>query len=124
MNRILVVDDNTQVRHAIRNLVEQDKNWQVCAEAADGGDAVQRVRELNPDVVVLDFQMPVMNGLQAAREIAKVAPEVQILLCSAHLSPDLINEAQRIGIHGAVSKSIATDLVRGIRALLRHELFF
>jgi DNA-binding NarL/FixJ family response regulator len=112
------------VRHAIRNLVEQDKNWQVCAEAADGGDAVQRVRELNPDVVVLDFQMPVMNGLEAAREIAKVAPEVQILLCSAHLSPDLINEAQRIGIHGAVSKSIATDLVRGIRALLRHELFF
>src|SRR5665213_1124035 len=121
MTRILVVDDNTQVRRALRSLVEQDKNWQVCAEAIDGGEAVDRVRELNPDLVVLDFQMPIMNGLQAAIEIAKVAPEIPILLCTAHLSEGLILEARRVGIHGAVTKSKAADIVKGIQALLRHE---
>ncbi len=124
MTRILVVDDNSQVRRALRCLVEQDKTWEVCAEATDGGDAVERVRESTPDLVVLDFQMPGMNGLQAAREIAKLAPEVPILLCTAHLSQNLINEAQRVGINGAVSKSKASEIVRGIRALLRHEPYF
>ena len=124
MTRILVVDDNTQVRRALRSLVEQDKNWQVCAEAIDGGEAVDRVRELNPDLVVLDFQMPIMNGLQAAIEIAKVAPEIPILLCTAHLSEGLILEARRVGIHGAVTKSKAADIVNGIQALLRHEQYF
>jgi DNA-binding NarL/FixJ family response regulator len=61
-----------------------------------------------PDLIVLDFQMPVMNGLQAAREIAKIAPEVPVLLCTARLSIDLPGEAQKIGIQGAVSKSKAT----------------
>ena len=59
-----------------------------------------------------------------AREIAKVAPEVPVLLCTAHLSIDLLGEAQKIGIQGAVSKSRAGDIVNGIKALLRHELFF
>ena len=54
------------IRHALRKLVEQDANWKVCGEAIDGGDAVQRAKETNPDLIVLDFQMPVMNGLQAA----------------------------------------------------------
>jgi DNA-binding NarL/FixJ family response regulator len=124
MTRILVADDNTFVRHALCKLVEQDKNWEVCAEAIDGGDAVQRAREMNPDLVVLDFMMPVMNGLQAAREILKLAPDVPILLCTAHLSKNLIGEAQFLGIRGAVSKSSAMDIVHGIEALLRHEQFF
>ena len=124
MTRILVVDDSSQVRLALRHLVEQDKDWKVCAEAVDGRDALERVKESTPDLIVLDYMMPVMNGLQAAREIAKVAPEIPILLCTAHLSPHLISEAQRVGIHGAVSKSRAADIVYGIRALLRHEPFF
>ncbi len=124
MTRILIADDNANARRALRNLVEQDADWKVCGEAIDGGDAVLRAKETNPDLIVLDFQMPVMNGLQAAREISKAVPEVQVLLCTAHLSPNLIDEAQRVGIHGAVSKSSAIDVVKGIRALLRHELFF
>ena len=105
--------------------MEQDKTWEVCAEATDGGDAVERVRESNPDLVVPRFpELPGMNGLQAAKEIAKVAPEVPILLCTAHLSQNLISEAQRVGINGAVSKSKASEIVRGIRALLRHEPYF
>jgi len=124
MVRILIADDNTLVRKLLRNLVEQDKDWEVCGEAIDGGEVVQRIMETQPDLIVLDFHMPVMNGLQAAREIAKVAPEVPVLLCTAHLSIGLLGEARRIGIQGAVSKSRAGDIVKGIKALLRHELFF
>jgi DNA-binding NarL/FixJ family response regulator len=124
MTRILIADDSSQVRHALRNLVEQDADWKVCGEANNGGEAVQRTMETHPDLVVLDFQMPVMNGLQVAREIAKFAPDVLVLLCTAHLSLYLIDEAQRVGIRGAVSKSRASDIVDGIRALLRHESFF
>jgi len=124
MTRILIADDSPQVRRVLRNLLEQDAEWEVCGEAIDGGDAVQRTKETHPDLVVLDFQMPVMNGLQAASEIAKVAPEVPVLLCTAHLSLPLIGEARRIGIQGAVSKSKASDIVNGVRALLRHEPFF
>ena len=124
MVRILIADDNTLVRKLLRNLVEQDKDWEVCGEAIDGGEVVQRIMETQPDLIVLDFHMPVMNGLQAAREIAKVAPEVPVLLCTAHLSIGLLGEARRIGIQGAVSKSRAGDIVKGIKALLRHEPFF
>ena len=85
---------------------------------------MQRTRESHPDLVLLDFQMPVMDGLQAAREIVKVAPAIPVLLCSAHLSAILIGEARRIGIMGAVPKSNASSIVNGIRALLRHESFF
>lgn len=124
MTRILIADDSLPVRRVLRNLVEQVSDWKVCGEAIDGGDAVQRAKETNPDLIVLDFQMPVMNGLQAAREIAKLAPDVPVLLCTAYLSLHLIDEAQRLGIQGAVSKSRATDIVNGIRALLRRESFF
>jgi DNA-binding NarL/FixJ family response regulator len=124
MTRILIADDSLPVRRVLRSLVEQESDWKVCGEAIDGGEAVQRAKETNPDLIVLDFQMPVMNGLQAAREIAKVAPDVLVLLCTAYLSLNLIDEAQRLGIHGAVSKSRATDIVNGIRALLRREPFF
>lgn len=124
MSRILIADDNLYVRRVLRNLVEQESDWKVCGEAIDGGDAVQRAKETNPDLIVLDFQMPVMNGLQAAHEIAKVAPGVPVLLCTAYMSHNLIDEAQRVGIQGAVSKSRATDIVNGIRSLLRREPFF
>ena len=124
MVRILIADDSLLVRRVLRNLVEQDSDWQVCGEAIDGAEVVQRTVETRPDVIVLDFQMPVMNGLQAAREIAKIAPEVHVLLCTAHLSIGLVGEARKAGIQGAVSKSMAGDIVKGIKALLRHELFF
>lgn len=124
MIRILIADDSTLVRRVLRNLVEQDADWEVCGEAVDGGEVVQRTMETHPDLIVLDFQMPVMNGLQAAREIAKVAPDVPVLLCTAHLSLNLVGEARRVGIQGAVSKSRSGDIVKGIKALLRHESFF
>lgn len=124
MTRILIADDSTLIRRALRNLLEQVADWEVCAEAVDGREAIQRARDTSPDLIVLDFQMPVLDGLQAAREIVKITPDIPVLLCSAHLSLPLIDEAQRIGIHGAVCKLSTIDIVNGVRALLRRESFF
>lgn len=124
MARILIADDSTPVRHMLRALLEQCADWQICGEASNGGEAIERTLETRPDLIVLDFQMPVMNGLQAAEEIAKVAPGIPVLLCTAHLSRHLMGEARKVGIQGAVSKSSGGDIVKGIKALLRHELFF
>ena len=122
--RILIADDSSQLRHVLRNLVEQDANWEVCGEAVNGGDAVQIAKATNPDLILPDFQMPVMNGLQAAHEISKVITDVPVLLCTGHLTPHLIGEARRVGISGVVSKSRASDIINGIKALLRHESYF
>jgi len=124
MVRILIADDSIPVRRMLRALLEQYTDWQICGEASDGGEAIQRTLETRPDLIVLDFQMPVMNGLQAAQEIARVAPGVPVLLCTAHLSRHLMGEARKAGIQGAVSKSRGGDIVNGVKALLRRELFF
>jgi DNA-binding NarL/FixJ family response regulator len=124
MTRILIADDSPQVRQVLRSLVEQDREWKVCGEAIDGRDAIQKAKDTRPDLIVLDFRMPLMNGLDAARELAKAAPDALVLLCTGFLSLNLIDEAQRVGIRAAVSKSIATDIINGIRALLRHESYF
>lgn len=122
--RILIADDNPHVRHALRNLIEQDPEWRVCGEAVDGKDAVHKARQLTPDLIVLDFLMPGMNGLEAAREISKAVPDVPILMCTMYVSRQLTEVAKRSGLQGTVPKSGVHQLAQGVRALLRHETFF
>jgi DNA-binding NarL/FixJ family response regulator len=124
MKRILIADDNPTVRRGLRNLIEHNHSWGVCGEAENGPDAIERVRELHPDLLLLDLVMPGMNGFEAARELAKVEPEVQILLCTIQLSTYVVKEAEKRGIPGAVSKSKASEITDGIAALLRHETFY
>jgi DNA-binding NarL/FixJ family response regulator len=124
MKRILIADDNATVRRGLRALIGSNEDWQVCGEANDGREAVQQARELHPDVLVLDLAMPVMNGFDAARELAQVEPGVQILLCTVQLSTYVIKEAKKMGIPGAVSKSRVSQITEGIAALLRHERFY
>jgi DNA-binding NarL/FixJ family response regulator len=124
MARIMIVDDNFQVRRGLRMLLEQDEDWKICAEAVNGEDALHKVQAITPDLIVLDFQMPIMNGLEAAREITKSLPGTPILLCTMHLSLGLIGEARRAGISGTVSKCNAMEIINGVKALLRHEQFF
>ena len=81
---ILIVDDDADIRHSFRAFIEQNTDWQVCGEAENGEVAVEKVRELNPDVVILDMQMPVMSGLEAARQIRLVAPETAIFMFTMH----------------------------------------
>ena len=123
--RILIVDDSSTMRYHLRKLLELHPTWEVCGEGVDGRDAVEKARQLAPDLIVLDFAMPVMNGLQSAQEITKVFPQTPILLFTSFLTTQLVNEARHLGIRGAVSKANAVhDLITGIEALLRQETFF
>jgi DNA-binding NarL/FixJ family response regulator len=124
MKRILIADDNATVRRGLRDLIEHNQDWDVCGEAIDGREAIERARELHPDVLLLDLAMPGMNGFDTARELAKLEPGVQILLCTLQLSTYVVREAERAGIQGAVSKSKVSQITDGIAALLRHETFW
>jgi DNA-binding NarL/FixJ family response regulator len=124
-SRILVADDDTAIRLLLRRLLEEHADWQVCGEAESGSDAVTQASTLGPDVVVLDLAMPNMNGLQAAREIAKSKPQVPILLLTVQeISNELLDEARRCGFRGAVSKHRGVEVVKGVEALLRNETYF
>jgi DNA-binding NarL/FixJ family response regulator len=122
--RILIVDDSPLVRQRLRDLLQQHPDWRVCGEAANGQDAITRARDLSPDIIVLDFLMPGMNGMQAAREIGKLIPDVPILMFTTYLSRQLVEEARNVGIRGAVAKSDARYVIDGLEALLRNESFF
>ena len=124
MIQILIVDDSRHVRLQLRKLVERNVDWEVCGEAVDGREAISKVRESAPDLILLDYRLPVMNGLQTAREIRTFAPNIKMLLCSMHVSFYLADEARKAGMHGAVSKVEDRLIVNAIETLLRHETFF
>ena len=124
MIRILVVDDNPSVRRYLRGILEQHDDWKVCDEAANGQEAVERFRQVHPDVIVLDFQMPEMNGLDAARIITGLSPEIPILMVTLHLSKQLSDEARKVGIRGACAKTDLNCVVDAVGALLRQETYF
>jgi DNA-binding NarL/FixJ family response regulator len=124
MKRILIADDNATVRRGLRGVIEHNHDWNVCGEAIDGREAIERARELHPDILLLDLAMPGMNGFDAARELASLEPNVQILLCTVQLSTFVVRQAEKLGIHGAVSKSKVSQITDGIAALLRHETFY
>jgi DNA-binding NarL/FixJ family response regulator len=122
--RILVVDDNPAVRHYLRSLLEQQSAWHVCDEARTGGEALQRVKKNPPDMILLDFQMPDINGLDAARQISSLFPEIPILMVTIHLSKQLEQEARKAGIRGACAKSDVGSIVAAVETLLRQGTYF
>jgi DNA-binding NarL/FixJ family response regulator len=103
--KILIVDDSSTIRHALRFFIEHNTDWQVCGEAENGQVAVQKVNELRPHAVILDLSMPVMNGLEAAREISRIAPNVAMVMFTMHTSEQLQKDARAAGINDVISKS-------------------
>ena len=103
--QILIVDDSPFLRRSIRWSIEQNTDWQVCGEAENGQIAIEKTKELRPDLIILDLAMPVMNGLDAARHIADIAPGVAIVLFTMHGSKELSKYAELIGIKQVLSKS-------------------
>jgi DNA-binding NarL/FixJ family response regulator len=123
-SKILIVDDHQAVRRGLRRLLEESPEWSVVGEAVDGRDAVDKTKELNPDLIVMDFLMPNMNGLEAAREITKLPHHPPILMLTMYMSRQLVEEARKAGIRGAIHKSETSKVVSGLQALLRRETFF
>lgn len=93
------------MRRVLRNLINSHGGWQVCAEAKDGSEAVTQAKELHPDLVVLDLAMPIMDGMHAAREIQKAAPDTRMIMFTLHASPAIEEQAKSAGIRQVVSKA-------------------
>ncbi len=105
------------MRRTLRSCIEHDTDWRVCGEADNGQLAVDKVQELKPDVVILDFQMPVMNGLDAARRIASSAPSTAMVMLTINNSRQLRQDARAAGIKAVLSKSDADHLLVSLRKL-------
>ena len=105
MHTILIVDDNSLIRSNLRSWIEGSADFKVCGEAENGKVAVEKVEAMHPDIVILDLQMPIMNGLEAAREISHVAPNTAMVMFTLHPSGELLRAARAVGVRDVVSKS-------------------
>jgi DNA-binding NarL/FixJ family response regulator len=121
MLRILLADDHEIVRRGLKELLEEQVGWTVCAEAANGREAVELVAQSRPHVAVLDFSMPELNGLEATRRIREAAPETEVLIFTMHESEELIREVLSAGARGYLLKSDATrQLIPAVESVSRH----
>ena len=116
--RFLIVDDSDLVRRSLRMVLQANPEWEICGEAADGVSAVEMFKELRPNIVILDFQMPGINGIETARRMAEIAPAIPVVLFTQHASADLERHAHEVGIRSVVSKTNAFPMVGMIEALL------
>ena len=116
--RILIADDNDAVRRGVVGILSSETGWQVCGEARDGAEALQKARELLPDLILLDVSMPGMNGLEAARLLRQELPEVKILVISQHDPIHLLPSVVDAGGDACVDKSrLSMDLVASIKSI-------
>jgi len=121
--RVLLADDHLIVRQGLKVLLQRE-GFEIVGEAADGQQAVRLARDRRPDVAILDFAMPVLNGLDAAREILRSCPRTRVILLTMHTEDRYVHEALRVGVSGYVVKSQASaDLVRAIREVSRDMTY-
>ncbi len=117
--RILIADDHDVVRTGVSALLSMNSQWQVCGEAVNGQEAVEKVQKLRPDLILLDIAMPVMDGIEAAREIRRIAPAIKILILSLHEFHQLEVIARQAGADVFVMKEEAvTSLTKAVERLV------
>jgi len=120
-----VADDHAVVRAGLRTLLESRPGWQVCAEAVNGRDAVEKAGKLKPDVAVLDISMPLLNGIEATRQLLKLSPETEVLILTMHDSDQMVQQVLDAGGRGYILKDDADrNLIAGVEALRRHKPYF
>lgn len=124
MIRILIVDDNPAVRRYLRAILEQQEGWHVSGEARTGAEALQAVLQAPPDLVVLDYQMPDLNGVDVARQISELFPKLPILMVTLHLSKQLADAAREAGVRGACAKQDIGSVVEAVDILLHDKTYF
>lgn len=116
--KILIVDDSAVFRKGLRSTLERHDDWLVCGEAQNGVEAVENNHLLAPHLIVMDFSMPSMTGLEAARQIFKESPKVPILLLTLYLTHQLAEMARDAGIRATLPKTNTQDLINEIEAIL------
>jgi DNA-binding NarL/FixJ family response regulator len=123
--RIAIADDHELVRRGLRMTVAEHEGWAVCGEAATGEEAVAIAKSARPDVMILDFTMPGLNGLEAAKRIREEAPETELLMLTMHETESLVREAIAVGVRGFILKSDAGRLLEeAIESLLQKRPYF
>lgn len=123
--RILIADDHEIVRQGLRTMIESRPDWEVCAEAADGREAVRKAEQLQPDLVALDIGMPNLNGLDAARQILQKNPKAKILFLTIYEADQAARDAIQIGAKGLILKSDAAhELVMAVEAIQGQATYF
>lgn len=123
--RLLLGDDHTLLRQGLRKILEEKPEWQVIAEAGDGREAVRQAAALKPDVAILDIGMPLLNGIEATRQIVRRIPECRVLILSMHSDEAYITRALQAGAKGYLLKdSAGKDLIGGVAAVAAGKTFF
>lgn len=123
--KILIVDDHELIRDGIAARLGKHPGWTICGEACNGRDAIAKVRELQPDVAVIDVSMPGLNGIEATRQICKERPETQVLILTMQESEGVVRDALAAGARGFVLKSDASRLLEaGVESLAAGAPFF
>ncbi len=125
MTRILIADDHDVVRSGIRRIIEDQPGWSVVAEATDGKDAVAKAIATKPNVAILDYRLPLIDGIEATRQIRRHVPKVEVLIFTMHDDEELLRELLVAGARGYVLKSDAGQhLISAVQSLAEHKPFF
>lgn len=125
MTRILIADDHDVVRSGVRAILEARAGWEVVGEAADGKSAISEAAKMRPDVVILDYGLPLVNGVEAARQIKTRVPGTEILIFTMHDTDSLVRDVLEAGARGFLLKSDAKDLlISAVESLANHKPFF
>jgi PAS domain S-box-containing protein len=123
--KILVADDHEVIRRGVRALLAAGQDFEICGEAVDGQDAVEKAHQLHPDLIIMDVSMPNLNGLEATRMIRRSLPATQVLILTQHDSQEMMRQAVNAGARGFVVKSsVAHDLLNAVEAAQRGDTFF
>jgi DNA-binding NarL/FixJ family response regulator len=121
---ILLVDDHPVFRQGLRHLLEKEKDLEVVGEAGDGQESIGKVRELSPDIVVVDINMPNLDGIEATRQILSESPDTRVVALSVHSSKRFVRDMFQAGAAGYILKeSIPEEMIKGIRAVLAGNVY-
>jgi len=123
--RILIADDDVSIRYLLRRILEERPGWEVCGEATDGNDAVAKIKQLSPDLAIIDLAMPDKNGIEAARQVFANSPLTAMLLLTVQeVSTELARAAREAGFRGAVTKGSGREVVVAVETLLNQGTVF
>ncbi len=122
--RVILAEDHTIVRQGLRSLLEQSDDIEVIAEAEDGREAVNKTEQLKPDIVLMDISMPILNGIEATRQIKKKFPDIKVLILTMHTTEEYISQILHAGASGyLVKKSAHHELLSAIKAIQKGNSY-